>query len=255
MRARSPPRSEELYLQRYPTRSRFTLGCVGPGQFGRSLQNTFSCVAELSVPVSRKIQTRCARDLAILPMRMGGLGLRSATRCAESAFWASWVDALPMIRERKLHVADMVVFAMVGGQPQGCLGELQEFTRFDREGFWGDHRGQSSSMANDPRGVATRLAVLGFFCFRRVLQEDPSSFSHLSRASSFPLGTQCWSSARPRTAPEHVIPSHLFRTLLLERMQLPLQIDETRCSGCQSPLDALGKHRAACPSTGRLKTI
>ena len=39
--------------------------------------------------------------------------------------------------------------------------------------------------------------------------------------------------ANAPTAPEYVIPPHLFRTMLLERLQLPLQIDETRCSGCQ----------------------
>ena len=77
-----------------------------------------------------------ARELATLPMRMGGLGLRSATRCAESAFWASWGDALPMIRERTPQVAEMVVHAMVGEQQTGCLGELQEASRrLDREGF------------------------------------------------------------------------------------------------------------------------
>ena len=29
-------------------------------------------------------------ELATLPMRMGGLGLRSVERCAPAAFWASW---------------------------------------------------------------------------------------------------------------------------------------------------------------------
>ena len=51
------------------------------------------------------------------------------------------------------------------------------------------------------RRVATQLASLGFFHFRRVLQENPnsvSSLSHLSRARPFPLRTQ-WSSARPCT--------------------------------------------------------
>ena len=35
-----------------------------------------------------------------LPMRMGGLGIRSASRLAPSAFWASWADALPMLQDR-----------------------------------------------------------------------------------------------------------------------------------------------------------
>ena len=104
--------------------------------------------------------------------------------------------------------------------------------------------------------MATRLAVLGFFHFRRVLQEDPDTVSpfsvcraHFRSHSGHNAGAAL---AHAPTAPEYVIPSHLFRTLLLERMQLPLQIDETRCSGCHGCLDALGD-RAACPSTGRLK--
>ena len=35
-----------------------------------------------------------------------GLGIRSATRDRDSAFWASWADALPTIRERHPSVAD-----------------------------------------------------------------------------------------------------------------------------------------------------
>ena len=41
-----------------------------------------------------------AAQVASLPMRMGGLGLRSAQRCAHAAYWASWADALPMIKQR-----------------------------------------------------------------------------------------------------------------------------------------------------------
>ena len=38
--------------------------------------------------------------LAILPMRSGGLGLRSAVRTGPAAYWASWADTLPMIAVR-----------------------------------------------------------------------------------------------------------------------------------------------------------
>ena len=38
-----------------------------------------------------------SRQLAMLPMRMGGLGLRAAVRCAPAAYCASWSDALHMI--------------------------------------------------------------------------------------------------------------------------------------------------------------
>ena len=50
-----------------------------------------------------------AKDAASLPLRMGGLGLRSAVRTSNSAYWASWADSLPMVRERHPGVADMIV--------------------------------------------------------------------------------------------------------------------------------------------------
>ena len=51
------------------------------------------------------------------------------------------------------------------------------------------------------------------------------------------------------TAPEFVIPTFAG----VGRLQLPLPVDEAVCSGCHAPLDPLGRHRAACARTGRLK--
>ena len=39
-----------------------------------------------------------ARQLATLPADMGGLGLQSAQRTAPAAYWAAWMDALPILR-------------------------------------------------------------------------------------------------------------------------------------------------------------
>ena len=41
-----------------------------------------------------------AREIAMLPFRQGGLGLRSATRMAEAACWALWIDSLSQIKTR-----------------------------------------------------------------------------------------------------------------------------------------------------------
>ena len=69
-----------------------------------------------------------AKQMANLPMRIGGLGLRSAVRCAGAAYWASWADALHMISERNPAVADTVVES---------LADLRMATnRLDREVFW-----------------------------------------------------------------------------------------------------------------------
>ena len=40
-----------------------------------------------------------AKDAASLPVSMVGLGWRSAVRTSDSAYWASWADSLPMVRE------------------------------------------------------------------------------------------------------------------------------------------------------------
>ena len=55
-----------------------------------------------------------ARRLATLPMRVGGLGLRSASRMAPGAFWASWADALAMLHKRLPVVTEGAVSALEG---------------------------------------------------------------------------------------------------------------------------------------------
>ena len=46
-----------------------------------------------------------AKDIASVPGRMGGLGLRSAERSRKPTFLASWMDALPVLDKRLPHVA------------------------------------------------------------------------------------------------------------------------------------------------------
>ena len=52
--------------------------------------------------------------------------------------------------------------------------------------------------------------------------------AHLRSLSGFNAGAAL---AHCPTAPEYTVPPHLFRTLLLERLQLPLQVTEARCEG------------------------
>ena len=74
-------------------------------------------------------QQAVAQDIASLPMRMGGLGIRSASRLAPAAFWASWADALPMLEKRLPPLAAEITTILEGEQVEGCLGELQLATR------------------------------------------------------------------------------------------------------------------------------
>ena len=62
--------------------------------------------------------------LATLPMRMGGLGLRSATRMAPTAYWASSADALHLVQERLPALAQSIVVQLeAAAEPPGWLPE------------------------------------------------------------------------------------------------------------------------------------
>ena len=53
-----------------------------------------------------------AQRVASLPGRLGGLGLRSALRSSSAAYWASWVDVLPVIRAKAPDIAAAMVAAL-----------------------------------------------------------------------------------------------------------------------------------------------
>ena len=55
------------------------------------------------------------------------------------------------------------------------------------------------------------------------------------------------------TGPEFTLSPPVFRTMILERLRLPLDIAEARCE-CGGFVDSLGRHRAACPRSGRLRS-
>ena len=80
---------------------------------------------------------------------------------------------------------------------------------------------------------------------------DPAGKAHL-RSHSGPFAGVALTGAP--TAPEYTIDPLYFRVLLLERLRLPLPLTESQCEGCGATLDVRGRHRAACPRTGRLKS-
>ena len=66
-----------------------------------------------------------ARAVTHLPLREGGLSLRSAIREAPAAYWASWADCLAMVRARHPGLANLIVQALEGETRGPCLRELQ----------------------------------------------------------------------------------------------------------------------------------
>ena len=84
-------------------------------------------------------QSEMARWLTSLPMRLGGLGIRSAARTAPAAYWASWADALEMLSHRLPALTEQIL-VQLDAEPagEGCLAQLCGATRvLDHAGFLG----------------------------------------------------------------------------------------------------------------------
>ena len=66
-------------------------------------------------------QAASVRDIASLPLVLGGLGLRSAGRSRVPAHWTSWADCIPMIFERHPVVAERLLRQLEGHPTTLCL--------------------------------------------------------------------------------------------------------------------------------------
>ena len=73
-----------------------------------------------------------------------------------------------------------------------------------------------------------------------------------NRSSPITLRVECQSRSR-KTHPLPKNTPHLFRVLLLEKLQHPLLVTEATCEGCHGGLDVRGRHRAACSLSTRVK--
>ena len=206
-----------------------------------------------------------AVQLVSLPMRMGRLGLRSASKIAPAAYWASWADALPMIQGRVPQIAGLVV-QLLDQDATGCLGELQQATAtLDWSGFVGTPNWRSLSAGARPLPVAqaepgewqhgwqyfaSSSLELDFRETVVLVQLSAADQAHL-RSHSGPGANEVLGTAP--TKPEFTVEAAVFRTLILERLRLQLGIMDARCQ-CGGHLDSTGRRRAACPRSGGLRS-
>ena len=193
-----------------------------------------------------------------LPMALGGLGLRSAERSRWPAFWSSWADTLPMIKERHPEVAEVIVHH-VWIQHGGLLFVLDGVDGFQVP-FWSDVAsglrppviGDEDKEPGVPRQgwqhAAASCVVADFRTATLMPRMNPVERT-LLRSQSGPCAgvpfTTCTSSPLTR------IDSALFRVLLQRRLRLPFPLSQRIC-GCGQPLDLLGHHRAVCSRRGAL---
>ena len=177
-----------------------------------------------------------------------GLGIRSATRDMDSAFWGSWADALPTIRE----------------SPSLSRGPVLRRTPTVR---WRVPHERSSFLPKAIDGARFRLSRMGRrcqrtatgsgFCSRGAAQHIEEQFRTDSVMSQLELHEQAL--FRSQSGPLAGGPLHLhpeisgdqIRTSALPCVasQTPL-VSFTPMCRCARPLDPCGHHRAACPHAG-----
>ena len=209
--------------------------------------------------------------VAQLPLRLGGLGFRSANRTSTAAYWAAWADALPVLRKRVPRQAANILADLqrpAGTEAANCLQAAKAAKQQVREaGFeecpswqdlWNGKRPPKPLRAEPgdwlhgwqyyaPSALCTsyRENVM----LPRMSRPDRA----MLRSQSGPWAG-CAFTAVP-AVPESTVQAELFQVLLRRRLRarLPLQVRRCTAKNCKSQMDSKGDHYAACPTTGRLR--
>ena len=179
---------------------------------------------------------------------------QSAQEKAERAYWASRADAPPMLAKRLPNVSQNIVYQLVVEEGTGCLVELAgAAANLDRQGFVGRPSWEDLRMGTRPpprgesepaewhHGWQYYASSTSEHHHRETMvlaQITATNQAHL-RSHSGPGAGQVLHG--PPTGPEFQLSPELFRTLVLERLRLPLHITEARCE-CGGHHYTLGRH-------------
>ena len=75
------------------------------------------------------------RDIATMPLSLGGMGLRNAVRTSPAAFWTSWSDCFSMVRERHPEIATTILRRMGNPMAPPTLHERLQANRLELQGL------------------------------------------------------------------------------------------------------------------------
>ena len=210
-----------------------------------------------------------AWPLASLPAVHGGPGLLSAERTAPAAYWAAWMDALPVIRSRLPGAADRCLAALEQGERARSPVCAKQRRRkiFYKEGWEacpGWHAAYEGARPPQPRDAgpgewphgwqfhATRTRNLHYR--DRVLLAALQPSSRALPRSQGGAHACAWLSAVP-SEPSLTLAPQAMQLALRRRLRLPLPLSPNRCGpspGCGQQVDEYGDHALACPRTGLL---
>eukprot|EP00435_Cladocopium_sp_Y103_P007182 s3744_g2.t1 len=172
-----------------------------------------------------------ARERANLPLHLGGLRFRSAHAHRAAAYWASWADTLPALRQHWPPVADRLAQLLMG-----------------------ESRDRPFSVTEATSAAASLRRAASSACdqdqFEALLPTYPPHERALLLSQAGPHASMAFTTAP--TTPEYTLDNPHFRILLQRRLCLPLGIAPARCP-CGGTLDPYGDHRSACPTCRHLR--
>ncbi|CAK0827030.1 unnamed protein product, partial [Prorocentrum cordatum] len=191
-----------------------------------------------------------------LPLGLGGLGLRSAARTAECAYWASWADALPMLRQRNPTAATELTAALRAGTgaAASCLQEAERArAAAARDGFatcptWPEVWDGARPEQTEPEpGEWKHGWPYHASAARERRYREEVVLPSLTDDQQWMLDSQggrCGGRhlALIPSTPESTFTPERFRALLQRRLRLPLDATASRCNG------------RSCQAGGRVRT-
>ena len=198
--------------------------------------------------------------------------MRSAQRSAPAAYWASWVDALSVIRAKAPDIAATIVHELgrsnVPGAVVPCLQEAAEGLELLRaQGAtdlptWSDAadgirppqpEGRTDAADLDRGWQCHACSTLENHFLERVVRpsSDTSRRSLLLSQEGGPASA--WLRAIP-SEPAFTLSPLRLQVSMRRRLRWPLPLSGGRCCrGCNTTLDPLGDRAAACGMSGRIK--
>jgi hypothetical protein len=236
------------------------------------------CLSKLLQQPRSLSRQSAAWQCATLPLRLGGVGLRSAARTAPAACWGAWADALDMLRARCRNWAETFCEVLQDPEGQGgsCLQEAAAAGRLLDDEGWEERPSWPNLLTGarpqQPRSVQTTqdnevdLVEPGEWrhgwqhcacSIRESRFREHELLPRLSRdrrallRSGSGAGAGSWLKALP-TSPATTLRPELLQVAQRRRLRLPLLLGARRCSGhsCRASLGRLGDHLASCSLTG-----
>ena len=212
-----------------------------------------------------------AKSVSTMPARLGGLGLRSAARTAQAAYWASWMDALPVLAAKCPDLAASAVrdLSHEDGPSAACLQEANDarnqLITLGTQGVptWaeavaGPEPPQRSNSEDDDddfdrgwQSYATSAHETNFAeSVVKPICDGPRRALMLSQGGS----GGAWLRAIPSEAVFQMRAAR-FQVALRRRLRWALPLAQGICRGrsCKRQLDQKGDHAASCAISGLLK--